>query len=112
MSLYNYKAKVLRIVDGDTISLEIDMGMKIYFKSNCRLSGINAPELNSKDHLIAEKAVQATIYLKGLLPISSIVDLQSISLDKYGRSIGQITTKEGVVVNDEMVKSGNAVVYK
>ncbi len=111
MSLYNYKAKVLRIVDGDTVNLEIDMGMKIYFKSNCRLSGINAPELSSTDVVIRESAIKSKEYLAMLLPINSIVDLKSISLDKYGRSIGKITTNEGVVVNDEMIKSGNAVIY-
>ncbi len=112
MNLYNYKARVLRIVDGDTVNLEIDLGMKVFLKSNCRLSGINAPELRSTDLSVREKAMQAKMYLGGLLPIDSIVELQSMSLDKYGRSIGQITTKEGIVVNDEMIKSGNAIVYQ
>lgn len=111
MNLYNYEAKILRIVDGDTVNLEMDLGMKIYFKTNCRLSKINAPELSSTDPETRLKAQASKTYLSTLLPINSIVYLKSTGLDKYGRSLAEIITKEGLSVNDEMVRSGHAVIY-
>ncbi|RLA42168.1 MAG: hypothetical protein DRQ64_00300 [Gammaproteobacteria bacterium] len=44
MLSYTYKAKVLRVVDGDTIDLEIDLGFRQFGKHRCRLHGIDTPE--------------------------------------------------------------------
>lgn len=109
--LYNYKAKVLRVVDGDTIHMDIDLGMRISYKTNCRLDNINTPELTSKDMEVRIRAIAAKEFLINMLPVGSIVDLNSTSLDKYGRPLGIIVFNGGNV-NEEMLKNGHAVVYK
>lgn len=109
--MYQYHATVLRIVDGDTVELNIDLGMKIFYKSLCRLSGINSPELNSPDETVRAAAISAKLYLANILLLNSVVLLDSKGLDKYGRPLGVITTSLGVNINNAMLASGNAVVY-
>lgn len=106
--MYNYKALVNRVVDGDTVSLEIDLGFSIYKKSNCRLWGINTPELRSKDKEEKEKAIMAKDYLTEILPIGLSVTIKSKNLDKYGRPLIEIFVNN-MNINDEIVSKGFGV---
>ena len=47
--MYTYKAKLLRVVYGDTIDAEIDLGFKIYIKERIRLAGIDTPETRTRN---------------------------------------------------------------
>jgi micrococcal nuclease len=104
--MYTYKAEVIRVIDGDTVVLNIDLGFKIHHISPCRLAGINAPEMNAKDEKVRAAAVASKEYLMGLLPEGMEVKIISKKLDKYGRPIVSIG------LNDSMIKSGHAVIYK
>ena len=53
--MYEYDAKVLRVVDGDTVDALIDIGFSVWVKKRIRLHGINAPESRTRD-LIEKKA--------------------------------------------------------
>lgn len=110
--MYQYKATVLRITDGDTVYLIIDLGMHTFVKFSCRLAGINAPELRSEDETTRAKAKLSKEYLATLLPIDSSIIIDSRKLDKYDRPLIVITTEAGLNINDEMVAQGHAVVYK
>jgi micrococcal nuclease len=109
--MYQYHATVIRILDGDSVEMNIDLGMKIFFKSVCRLSGIDTPELNSSDPVERSAAQAAKLYLSNLLPLSLVVTINSKSLDKYGRPLVEIITPTGLNVNQEMILSGNAKSY-
>lgn len=109
--MYQYNATIVRVIDGDTCEINIDLGMKIFYRNSCRLAGINAPELNSPDEATRQAAIASKEFLVSTLPpgIKAVID--SKSLDKYGRPIVVIWL--GVVnVNDLMISTGNAVVYK
>jgi micrococcal nuclease len=95
--MYTYKAKVGRVIDGDTVVLEIDLGFNIFHVMSCRLLGVNAPELNAKDEETQFYAVKSKEFLMSLLPVGKIVTIKSKKLDKYGRALVLI---DGV--NDEM----------
>ena len=95
--MYTYKAKVGRVIDGDTVVLEIDLGFNIFHLMSCRLLGVNAPELNAKDEETKFYAVISKEFLMLLLPVGKIVTIESKKLDKYGRALVLI---DGV--NDEM----------
>lgn len=73
-----YPAIVESVHDGDTIKLRIDLGFDIAFRSNCRIIGMNAPELTTA----AGKASRD--YLKALLPMGSVVEVVSHGWDKFG----------------------------
>ena len=47
--MYNYNAKCVRVVDGDTIDAEIDLGFDVKVKKRIRLAGINAPESRTRN---------------------------------------------------------------
>lgn len=111
MEKFIYSAKVIKVVDGDTVKLEIDLGFHITWSTNCRLSGINADELKDRNPLLKEAAQIAKKYLETILPEGEIVTIKSKSLDKYKRPIAEIITKNGINVNEDLIKSGHAKLY-
>ena len=58
-SMYVYKAKLVKVIDGDTVDLEIDLGFNIKFTTRVRFAKINTPEVHSKDPIERQKAKQA-----------------------------------------------------
>lgn len=102
--MYNYKAIVNRVIDGDTINLTLDLGFRLSYTANCRLAGINAPELHTIDGRIAKEA------LRFMLVDGQEVDIISTGLDKYGRPI-VVIKNNGIDINIEMIKKGYAVKY-
>ena len=102
--MYKYKATVLKVIDGDTVKLTIDLGFRLSYTANCRMAAINAPEM-SED---AGKASRAA--LMEYLPVGEIVDIISTGLDKYGRPIVVIKAN-GTDINIKMITQGFAVKY-
>jgi micrococcal nuclease len=120
---YTYRAVVMDVHDGDTVTLKVDLGLRVYTKAKVRLSGtsedpkemINAPELSQADGA----GVVSRSYLHDLLmrPDNTgkevIVQTRKDSTEKYGRWLGMIwiTQQTGAqeCVNDLMIKNGHAV---
>ena len=100
--LYTYNAKLIKVIDGDTVRLKIDLGFKMYFEANCRLAGINAPEMKSGGN-------EAKEILTEMLS-DGIHLIESKSIDKYGRPLVRIYVKDKCV-NDELVTLKLAKVY-
>ena len=99
-------AVVERIIDGDTISVVMDLGWGLFKKDHVRLAGINAPERNTSE---GQASLQ---WLAQELPVGSKVTLISHSLDKYGRALASIKldTELGTEdISEALVASGHAV---
>jgi micrococcal nuclease len=111
MDLYNYKATVVKVIDGDTVKLNIDLGFNISWTTPCRLAGINTDELKSKDTVLQESAKGAKTYMELLLKEGSKVTIKSKSLDKYKRPIVILQTDKGLNINEELVLKGYAKPY-
>lgn len=105
MELYNYKATVTRVVDGDTVKLRLDLGFRLYWHVNCRLAGINAPELST------EAGVKSKEALSKMLPPETEIVVNSTKLDKYGRPVA-IIYLNGFCINDILISDGFAVKYE
>ena len=108
---YTYQhAGVSRVIDGDTVVLDIDMGNRITWTAPFRLAGINAPE---RGHPGAEAA---RLYLIDLLS-GGIALAETLKPDKYGRWLVRIYINVGPDAADEcevsarMVSAGHAVPY-
>jgi endonuclease YncB( thermonuclease family) len=108
--MYEYNAEVIRIVDGDTIVLRIDLGFKLFWKVSCRLHGINCPEIRSKDSQERIAAKAAKDFTASELPIGSIVLVYSVELDKYGRPLVDVFYGDKHL-NVELVSNNHAKLY-
>ena len=118
--MYNYNAKCVYIVDGDTIDADIDLGFGVKIKKRIRLAGINAPESRTRNLVEKKLGVAAKERLKEMLDgAANCFELESTELGKYGRVLGRlhidkiagkdVITK--VCINDSLVKEGYAVDY-
>lgn len=112
--LYTYKAIVVRVLDGDTAELIIDLGFTVKWKSTCRFYGINTAELNSKDENERILANAAKDFTKQYLNEGSVVLIKSKQLDKYGRPLVDIYCGENysVHLNHELLKANLAKIFK
>ncbi|MFZ5987201.1 MAG: thermonuclease family protein [Bacillota bacterium] len=108
-NLYIYKARVKRIIDGDTIIADIDLGFNVWIKDvRVRLARIEAP--NKKNGLEqwerSKKALADKLLMEEEIIIKTIKDKE----DKYGRMLGEIwLDKENI--NSWMVEKGYATIY-
>jgi micrococcal nuclease len=105
--MYEYKCTVIRIIDGDSAVISVDLGFRISMEMRFRLTGINAPELKTD----AGKAAKQR--LLELMPIGSemIVRTKKDRQEKYGRYLGLFIDSEGHEVNERMVMEGFATRY-
>ncbi len=109
VEIYEYKASVIRVVDGDTLWLDVELGFDVRRKDSFRLYGINAPEMNTpeghaaKDWLIAR--IQQAI-AGGIFRIQTDKDKR----EKFGRYL--VTLYDDLQnINQEMIAEGHAVAY-
>ena len=99
-NLYHYKAFVTKVYDGDTITVEIDLGLKTFVKGEkIRLSRINAPEVrgDSREEGLKSRDFLRTLILKKEILLVTLKDKKG----KYGRYLGEIYFKneDGDLVN-------------
>jgi micrococcal nuclease len=102
VTTWTVPATVLRVVDGDTVRLLLDLGWHITLEANARVIGINAPELNTAEGQAAKR------FAVDHLPIGSEVTFVSKQLDKYGRPLGSISYG-GADFGELMLEFGHAV---
>jgi micrococcal nuclease len=114
--MYEYKASVLEVTDGDTIRLDVDLGFSLRQKISLRLYGINTPELHGVADTAPGKAAKE--YLVGLLSVKpgvwKPVTIKTLKdgKDKYGRLLAMVFVDgDPIPVNDRMVSAKHAVAY-
>jgi len=107
---YTFLAKLVRIIDGDTLLLNADLGFYIKAQVRVRLAGVNVPPANKA------KGKKAIVFLNERLTRNNLV-VESRSKEKYGRYLGYIyyhrtynkfedIVRYGKVINEELIKNG------
>ena len=110
--MYEYKIKeIVKVVDGDTVDVLIDLGFSVYHKERVRLSGIDTPEMNSKNVLEKEIAKKAKTFITTWLKEQKNLTIKTYKDDKYGRLLGEIFGNGGVCVNNLLMEKGFAWNY-
>ena len=111
---YHYKAIVKSVYDGDTCTVDIDLGLKAWIcNEKIRLYGINAPEIRGDERA---KGLQSRDFLREKISGQEVL-LQTFKdrKGKYGRYLGNIWIRDEnnnwIDVNKLLVDSGHAV-YK
>jgi micrococcal nuclease len=109
-SLENYEttAKCVNVYDGDTVKLVFPYQGQIY-RWNCRLDGIDTPEMRTKIKKEKDLAIKGRDYLRGLI-LNKLVQVKCGEFDKYGRTLVRITYN-GIDVNTSLVTNGYANLY-
>ena len=107
--MYTYKAKLDRVVDGDTVDANIDLGFDITIHKRIRLAGIDSPESRTRDLEEKQRGLASKDRLIDLLKDGKFV-LESKEVGKYGRVLGTLII-EDVNINDTLVQEGFAVEY-
>jgi micrococcal nuclease len=110
-----YVKKVTKVVDGDTIDVEIDLGFDISFSSRVRLAGIDTPESRTTDKIEKTLGLEAKAYLKHEIDAAKTVVIKTEKMDsseKYGRILGWVFLDGATVsLNEKMIQDGHAWGY-
>jgi micrococcal nuclease len=105
--LYSYSATISRVIDGDTVVLDVDLGFKIRHEITARLDGIDAPELRTAEGKLAKVALAGLVGGK-TLAVRTVKD----RTEKYGRYLLVILLEDGVsTANQWMIDLGHARPY-
>jgi len=109
--LYQYKAQVTRIIDGDTLDVNIELGFEISYKMRIRMYGIDAPESRTRNKAEKVKGLETKEWLRAKVEDKDIVIKTSKDRKgKFGRYLC-ILIVDGVDLNKQMVKLGLAKEY-
>ena len=115
--MYEYKVNILKVVDGDTVDVDIDLGFGVWLRNErVRLAGIDTPESRTSDAIEKVFGQAAKDRLNSLLGAEAIL-ISRISKSgdnvkgKFGRIIGNFKTKDGEVIADILMNEGHAVAY-
>lgn len=115
--MYDYKAKLIRVIDGDTIDAMIDLGFNTWVKKRIRLAGIDAFETRTRNKKEKEKGLLAKRRLQQILKDEEEFTLKSHGVGKYGRCLGDVYVIKkyirsdryhGKSINQMMIKEGHA----
>jgi micrococcal nuclease len=121
--MYEYKAVVDRVVDGDTIDVTIDLGFSVWKKMRVRMEGINTPESRTRDKEEKKRGLAAKARLVEILEFNNNNCVLKVSgVGKYGRALAIVLVdtlsptngSDGITlidVNKQLIKEGHAIEY-
>ena len=117
--MYEYRCKVARVVDGDTVDVDIDLGFGVWMhKERVRLYGIDTPESRTRDLEEKKYGLIAKEHIKSFMPVGSMQTLVTVKdkAGKFGRILGKFliydkTTDAQMTINDWMIREHHAVAY-
>lgn len=109
--MFEYSAKVVEVIDGDTIDVVIDLGFNVLHTLRVRLYGINTPETRTKNKEEKQKGLNAKARLKELIEGKIVkIKTQKDETEKFGRYLGIIFLDENNI-NQQLIQEGHAVEY-
>ena len=107
----NYDAKIVRVVDGDTVDADIFLGFDITMRQRLRLYGVNAPETRSRDPVEKARGLKAKKFLVDALKVcNNEVVINVHGSGKFGRPLVEIYISD-VNLNQQLIFHGHAVAY-
>ena len=119
--MYEYSCRIVRVVDGDTVDIDIVLGFDVWLKKQrIRLYGVDTPESRTRDLEEKKYGLAAKVFVENYLPVGSKQTLRTRLDDrgKFGRILGEfvvITQWEGkdipTTINEQLVRQHHAVKY-
>jgi len=113
--MYEYNVTIVKVVDGDTVDVDIDLGFGMtYKKQRVRMMGIDTPESRTRDLVEKQFGKASKKHLKNLLSEAEKLTLMSHDKGKFGRILGEIFAHHGeeeFSINQRMIDDHHAVPY-
>ena len=110
--MYEYDCRIKRVVDGDTIDLDIDLGFGTWRCSErIRLYGVDTPECRTRDAQEKAAGLLAKGFVEEALHVGGTYTLTTKEKGKFGRYLGTIYLTEDTSINAALVKERLAVPY-
>ena len=110
--MYDYQCKIVRVVDGDTVDVDIDLGFNTWrFCERIRLHGIDTPECRTRDAQEKQAGLAAKDYVTRRLQLGGTYSLTTKEKGKFGRYLGVILLEDGTSINEALVEENLAVAY-
>lgn len=111
--MYTYNARIIRIIDGDTVKCDVDLGFYTWLHDiSFRLYGIDAPETRTRDLVEKEAGLRSKARVEELCPEGTLVQVKVQGQDKYGRWLATVHLLDsGITLNDLLIAEGLAQPY-
>ena len=118
--MHTYKCTILKVIDGDTVDVDIDLGFGVWMrKERIRILGIDTPESRTRDKVEKTYGILAKNFVKSYLPVGSVQVLQTEKdgTGKFGRILGKFLvydhqTDSQMHLGDIMIREHLAVKYE
>ncbi|HXI15472.1 MAG TPA: thermonuclease family protein [Chloroflexota bacterium] len=122
--LYHYRIWIERVIDGDSIQVNLDQGLRIYRNERLRLLGVDTPELRAPDPAVRLAAIAAKDYTAawaldhakhaseetGTTAEWPFI-VRTVKADSFGRWLGDVTCGQNHNLSADLLRSGNAAPY-
>ena len=116
--MYEYKCKISRVVDGDTVDVDIDLGFGVWMhKERVRLYGIDTPESRTRDLEEKKYGLLAKEQIQAFMPVGSMQTLVTVKdkTGKFGRILGRFLLSDSLIecdfLDELMIERHLAVAY-
>ena len=115
--MYEYRAKIVKVIDGDTVDVDIDLGFGIILSDErVRIMGIDTPESRTRNKVEKTFGLAAKDRLKELLGETTVLQTQinkngEDMKGKFGRILGDFVSNDQRMITDILVEEGHAVAY-
>lgn len=110
MSMYEYKAHVDRVIDGDTFDCAIDLGFKIWTHQRIRMLGIDAPETRTKNLAQKELGLRSKEWLTDRIHLEEVILKTDTKTGGFGRVLATVWHNDENL-NELMLEEGLADIY-
>ena len=114
--MYQYKAKILKVLDGDTVEIDLDLGFNIVLANQkVRLAGVDTPESRTTNLEEKPRGILSKKKLQEKLPVGTWATIETLRSDnnddKFGRILGVFIAADGTRVNQWLIDNNYAVGY-
>lgn len=109
--MYEYRATLVKVVDGDTIDIDVDVGFRLTIRQRCRLKGLNCPEKKGATKAAGDAATAFSAAFLGPTGASLIIhSSKPYADDKYGRFLVDVLVA-GKSLNEALLVNKHAVPF-
>ena len=117
--MFEYQCKIVKVIDGDTTDVDIDLGFGVWMKKQrIRFYGVDTPESRTRDKVEKIYGMKAKHFVESYLPKDSMQVLRTKKdgVGKYGRILGEFVVFDGIgdrqtTLNQLLIDTHNAVAY-